>query len=51
MKLFNRFYNHLMVNAVKKAPKIRDYKKILTADVNQTGVIKQGVTMLCPLSY
>ena len=48
MKWFNKFYNRLMVSAVKKAPKIREYKKKLTADAKQTGVTKQGLTLLCP---
>ncbi len=48
MKWFNKIYNRLMVSAVKKAPKIREYKKKLTADAKQTGVTKQGLTLLCP---
>lgn len=48
MKWFNKFYNRLMVNAVKKAPKILEYKKRLTANVIQTGVTKQNITFLCP---
>lgn len=48
MNLFNKFYSSLCVMAFKKAPKIKKYKQKLTAKVQNSGVIKQGFTLLYP---
>ncbi len=47
-KLYQRTYDGLMMQVYKRAPKIREYKKNLTANATRTGVIKHGVTLLCP---
>ncbi len=48
MTLFNKFYNRVCIMASKKSPKIKMYKKKLTASADKSGVIKQGVTLFYP---
>lgn len=47
-KLYQKTYDGLMILTYKIAPQIQSYKRKLTAKTSQTGVIKQGVTILCP---
>ncbi len=46
--LYNKFYIGIMKCINKRAPKIRRYKRELTAKAAQTGVIKNGATLICP---
>lgn len=48
MTLFNKFYSRLCIMAFKKEPRIKEYKQKITARVQKSGVIKQGLTLVYP---
>lgn len=48
MTLINKAENVVMRAMLSRAPKIKKYKRKLTASVESSGVIKQGVTLLYP---
>lgn len=48
MNFFNKILNRLCIMATKQSPEIKKYKQKLTAGVNESGVIRQGHTVLFP---
>ena len=48
MTVFDKINHKLCVAAFKKEPRIKEYKPKITAEVQSSGVIKQGFTFLYP---